>query len=89
MKFQLKVPRVTTPQEHVVSSRGTAYLWDQILRVTEKSTNSGCYSVEHASGNCGPEGSGGLSETLASDEEWWSDEVDLNTVTIGNMSVDS
>ena len=23
------------------------------------------------------------------DEEWWSDEVDLTTVTIGNMSVDS
>ena len=36
MKFQLKLPRVTTPQERVVSSRGTAYLWDKILRVTLK-----------------------------------------------------
>ena len=34
MKFRLKLPRVTTPQERVVSFRGTAYLWDKILRVT-------------------------------------------------------
>ena len=67
----------------------------------ERSTNSGCYSIQPASGNRGhrSEDSGGLSETPASgyrefaqkifDEEWWPDEVDLNTVTIGNMSLDS
>ena len=47
----------------------------------------------------GSEDSGDLSETPASgnrehaqkifDEEWWPDEVNLNTVTIGNMSIDS
>ena len=67
----------------------------------ERSTNFGCYSVEPASGNCvcGTESSGGLSETPASgnrghvqkifDEEWWPDEGELNTVTIGNMSIDN
>ena len=115
MKFQLQLPRVTTPQERVVSSRGTAYLWDKILRVTlkapgstrysqewnrgEMSTNSGSYSVQPATGNRDigvfSEHSGGLSDSRATgnreynDEGRWPDEVDLNTVTIGNMSTDS
>ena len=67
----------------------------------ERSTNTGCYPVKPASGYCGSgtEESGGLSETPALgnresvqkifDEEWWPDEVDLNTVTNGNMSIDS
>ena len=48
----------------------------------ERSTNFGCYSVEPASGNRGH-------VQKIFDEEWWSEEVDLNRVTIGNMSVDS
>ena len=67
----------------------------------ERSTNSACYSVELASARrgYGTEDSGGLPETPASgnrghaqkisDEEWWPDEVDLNTVTIGNMYIDN
>ena len=68
----------------------------------KRSTNSGCYSVEPALGNCGygPEGSGGLSETPASgnrghvqkifDEEWWSDEGGPEYISrSATMSVDS
>ena len=44
----------------------------------ERSTNSGSYFVQLATGN-----------RECNDEEWWPHEVDLNTVTIGNMSIDS